>query len=129
MNDYVVIVYNGEQVSVPKEVADFLEQDRKREQAQDKQDERHLSKSEFETVLSGSDCVRRPVEDAVLWNLQLETLRKAVDELGDQDRDFIQLRYGRGLTMEEIGKFYGVSKMAVSKRLKKLHEKLKGSVI
>ena len=38
MNDNVVIVYNGEQVSVPKEVADFLEQDRKREQAQEKQD-------------------------------------------------------------------------------------------
>ena len=33
MNDYVVIIYNGEQVSVPKEVADFLEQDRKRGQA------------------------------------------------------------------------------------------------
>ena len=49
MNDSVVIVYNGEQVSVPKEVADFLEQDRKREQAQEKQDARHLSKSEFET--------------------------------------------------------------------------------
>ena len=32
MNDNVVIVYNGEQVSVPREVADFLEQDRKREQ-------------------------------------------------------------------------------------------------
>ena len=33
-------------------------------QAQDKQDARHLSKSEFEMVPSGSDCVRRPVEDA-----------------------------------------------------------------
>ena len=54
MNDNVVIVYNGEQVSVSKEVADFLEQDRKREQAQEKQDARHLSKSEFETVLSDS---------------------------------------------------------------------------
>ena len=55
-----------QQVSVPREVADFLEQDRKREQAQDKQDQRHLSKSAFETVLSGSECVRRPVEDTVL---------------------------------------------------------------
>ena len=27
MNDYVVIIYNGEQVSVPKEVADFLGKD------------------------------------------------------------------------------------------------------
>ena len=72
MNDSVVIVYNGEQVSVPKEVADFLEQDRKRQQAQDKQDARHLSKSEFETVPSGSDCVKRPVEDAALRTSSLK---------------------------------------------------------
>ena len=129
MNDSVVITYSGQQVSVPKEVADFLEQDRKREQAQDKQDQRHLSKSEFETVLSGSECVRRPVEDTVLRNLQLECLRKAVDGLGTQGRDLVELRYGQGLTVEEIGTIYGVSKAAVSKRLKKLHEKLKGSVI
>ena len=127
-NDSVVIAYSGQQVSVPKEVADFLEQDRKREQAQEKQNQRHLSKSAFETVLSGSDCVRRPVEDAVLWNLQLETLRKAVGSLGDQDQDLIQLRYGRCLTMEEIGRIYGVSRAAVSKRLKKLHEQLRDSV-
>ena len=128
MNDTVVITYSGQQVSVPKEVADFLEQDRKREQAQEKQDQRHLSRSEFETVLFCSDCVRRPVEDAVFRNLQLECLRKAVDDLGDSGRDLIQLRYGRDLTMEEIGTIYGVSKAAVSKRLKKLHEQLRGSV-
>ena len=129
MNDSVVIIYSVQQVSVPKEVADFLEQDRKREQAQEKRDQRHLSRSEFETVLFCSDCVRRPVEDAALRNLQLETLRKAVDDLGDSGRDLIQLRYGRGLTMEEIGTIYDVSKAAVSKRLKKLHEQLRGSVI
>ena len=128
MNDNVVIVYNGEQVSVPREVADFLEQDRKREQAQDKQDTRHLSKSEFETVLSGSDCVRRPVEDAALRNLQLENLRKAIAELDAQGQNLLSLRYSDVLTMEEIGQIYGISKMAVSKRLKKLHKKLGGSV-
>ena len=129
MRDSVVITYRGQQVSVPKEVADFLERDRKREQAREKQDERHLSKSAFETVLSGSDCVRRPVEDTVLRNLQLECLRKAVDGLGTQSRELIELRYGQGLTMEEIGTIYGVSKAAVSKRLKKLHEQLRGSVL
>ena len=128
MNDTVVIEYNGEQVSVPKEVADFLEQDRKREQAQEKQDQRHLSKSEFETVLFCSDSVRRPVEDAVLRNLRLENLRMAIGNLDDQGQDLISLRYGGELTMEEIGKVYGISKMAVSKRLKKLHEKLRSSV-
>ena len=105
MNDTVVVIYNGEPVSVPKEVADFLEQDRKRQQAQDKQDDRHLSKSEFETVLFCSECVRRPVEDEALRNLRLENLRKAVKDLGEQSRE---------LTMEEIGKVYGISKAAVS---------------
>ncbi|WP_449290948.1 sigma-70 family RNA polymerase sigma factor [Oscillibacter ruminantium] len=128
MNDNVVIVYNGEQVSVPKEVADFLEQDRKREQAQEKQDARHLSKSEFETVPSGSDCVKRPVEDAVLRNLQLENLREAIAELDVQGQNLLSLRYSGELTMEEIGQIYGICRMAVSKRLKKLHEKLGGSV-
>ena len=128
MNDNVVIVYNGEQVSVSKDVADFLEQDRKREQAQDKQDARHLSKSEFETVPFGSDCVRRPVEDAALRNLQLENLRKAIAELDVQGQNLLSLRYSDVLTMEEIGQIYGISKMAVSKRLKKLHKKLGSSV-
>ena len=129
MIDYVVIEYNGEQVSVPKEVADFLEQDRKREQAQKKQDSRHLSQSEFETVLSGSDCVRRPVEDAVLRNLRLKNLQRAIEELDDKDQEMISLRYSSELTMEEIGQIYDISKMAVSKRLKKLHEKLGHSVL
>ena len=128
MNDNVVIVYNGEQVSVPKEVADFLEQDRKREQAQDKQDTRHLSKSEFETVPSGSDCVERPVENAVLRNLRLENLRGAIAELDVQGQNLLSLRYSGELTMDELGQIYGISKMAVSKRLKKLHEKLGSSV-
>ena len=48
--DYVSIEYNGKQLSVPKEVADFLSQDRKRQQAQERQDRRHLSKSDFENL-------------------------------------------------------------------------------
>ena len=104
---------------MPKEVADFLEQDRKRERAQEKQDARHLSKSEFETVLSGLECVKRPVEDC---------LRGAIAELDVQGQNLLSLRYNGELTMEEIGQIYGISRMAVSKRLKKLHEKLGSSV-
>lgn len=127
MNDTVVF-YNGEQVSVPKEVAEFLEQDRKRAQAQARQDKRHLSRSEFETVLSSHVSAGRPLEQSVLWNLRLENLRKAVAELSAQEQELISLRYDGELSMEEIGKIFGISKMAVSKRLKKLHEKLRSSV-
>ena len=127
MNDTVVF-YNGEQVSVPKEVAEFLEQDRKRAQAQARQDKRHLSRSEFETVLSSHVSAGRPLERYVLRNLQLENLRNAVAELSAQEQELISLRYDGELSMEEIGKVFGISKMAVSKRLKKLHEKLRSSV-
>ena len=127
MNDTVVF-YNGEQVSVPKEVAEFLEQDRKRAQAQARQDKRHLSRSEFETVLSSHVSAGRPLEQSVLWNLRLENLRKAVAELSAQEQELISLRYDGELSMEEIGKVFGISQMAVSKRLKKLHAKLRSSV-
>lgn len=127
MNDTVVF-YNGEQVSVPKEVAEFLEKDRKRVQAQVRQDKRHLSRSEFETVLSSHVSAGRPLEQSVLWNLRLENLRKAVAELSAQEQELISLRYDGELSMEEIGKVFGISKMAVSKRMKKLHEKLRSSV-
>lgn len=128
MNDTVVFYY-GEQVSVPKEVAEFLEQDRKRAQAEARQDKRHLSRSEFETVLSSHVSAGRPVERSVLQALRLENLRNAVAELSDQEQQMLSLRYDGELTMEEIGKVFGVSKMAVSKRLKKLHERLRSSVI
>ena len=75
MND-IVVIYNGEPVLVSREVADYLEEERKRDQAETRQDRRHLSKSEFETV---SDCavpIRRPVEDACIKNLRLEKLRR-----------------------------------------------------
>ena len=127
MNDTVVF-YSGEQVSVPKEVAEFLEEDRRRAQAQARQDKRHLSRSEFETVLSSHVSAGRPLEQSVLWNLRLENLRKAVAELSAQEQELISLRYDGELSMEEIGKVFGISKMAVSKRLKKLHEKLRSSV-
>lgn len=125
--DYVSIEYNGKQLSVPKEVADFLSQDHKRQQAQERQDRRHLSKSDFETVLSWHTTCDS-TEDLVLRNLRLENLRKAVSALSDEERKLISLRYDRELTMEAMGKILGVSKMTVSKRLKKLHNQLKGSV-
>lgn len=77
VND-TVVTYPGQQISVPKEVADFLERDRRHMQVQYKRDQRHLSKRNFETVLSSYGDVERVTEDAALKNLQLETLRKTV---------------------------------------------------
>lgn len=127
MND-TVVTYQGQQVSVPKEVADFLEQDRRHMRAQYKRDQRHLSKRNFETVLSSYGDASRVTEEIALENLQLETLRKAVAELSERERKLISLRYGRKLSMEEIGNRQGVSRMAISKRLRMLYRKLNHAV-
>lgn len=123
------ISYAGQQVSVSNEVADFLESDRKRSAAQRKQEQRHRSKSDFERVLSCYYQDSRPVEDNALKNLSLEKLRTAVCGLTAREQELIVLRFVRELTMEQIGELLGVSKMAISKQLKKLLEKLRGSVV
>ena len=88
----------------------------------------HLSKSEFEMVFSWNAPIRRPVEDDAIRNLRLEKLRAAVEQLDDQEQKLINLRYKCYLTEAEVGEVFEISKMAVSKRLKKLHNKLRSSV-
>lgn len=127
MND-TVVTYQGQQVSVPKEVADFLEWDRRRMRAQYKRDQRHLSRRNFETVLSSYGDAERVAEDAALKNLQLETLRETVAGLDEREQNLIFLRYGEELSMEEIGRRLGVSRMAISKRLRTLNRKLNRAV-
>lgn len=127
MND-AVVTYQGQQVSVPKEVADFLERDRRRMRAQYKRDQRHLSKRNFETVLSSYGDAERVTEDIALKNLQLETLREAMAGLDKREQKLIFLRYGEELSMEEIGRRLGVSRMASSRRPKTLHRKLNRAV-
>ena len=126
--DDTVVCYQGKPVSVPKEVADFLAQDRRRAQAQSRRDRRHLSRSRFERASPRRVPAGRVTEDHALKSLQLENLRNAVTALDDQERKLVYLRYNGELYMEEIGRTLGVSKMAVSKRLKKLHQKLRASV-
>lgn len=127
MND-TVVTYQGQQVSVPKEVADFLVRDLRRMRTQYKQDQRHLSRMDFETVLSSYGDAERVTEDIALKNLQLETLRKAVAGLDEREQKLISLRYGEESSMEEIGRNLGVSRMAISKRLRTLHRKLNRAV-
>ena len=105
-----------------------MEQDRKRSQAQDKQNSRHLDDREYEALLNYHIGKYRETEDTVLQNIRLEALRDALSKLEGNEQRLLDLRYNGELTMEEIGKLTGVSKMAVSKQLKKLHEKLRDSV-
>ncbi|HEU4330171.1 MAG TPA: sigma-70 family RNA polymerase sigma factor [Lapillicoccus sp.] len=57
------------------------------------------------------------------------TLRRAIAELPDRDRELLQLRYSMNLTQAGIGQRLGVSQMHVSRLLRRVHEKLQLSLL
>ncbi len=121
------IKYGNSIIYVNDEVAQFLEKDRKLIQAQCRSDSRHLSKSSFEQVETTAKrrIIADPIFNIVSRNLTLEKLHKAIDTLSADEKDLICLYYYKHLTMEQIGTLFGVSKMAISKRHKKLISKLR----
>ena len=124
------IFYGNSKISVSYEVAEFLESDRKRQEADKLSDRRHFSNSDSEDVMetvprtSQSD----PTLDAVIRNLTLQKLQDVIAKLSDSERDLIMMYFFQEYTMEQIGQKFGISKMAVSKQLKKLLNRMRESM-
>lgn len=125
------IVYGGCNILVSDEVAEFLESDKKRQEAEKRSDRRHISKSESETVSANAknSSFSDPTLDIVSKNLMLEKLRNIMCTLSQEDNELIYYYYYREKSMEEIGEVFNVSKMAISKRLKKLLNRMRKSMI
>lgn len=125
-----IILYGNSKISVSYEVAEFLESDRKRQKAQKRSDRRHISKSDSETVLANVPSTSQPdpTLDAVIRNLTLQKLQDVIAKLSDSERDLIMMYFFQEYTMEQIGQKFGISKMAVSKRLKKLLNRMRESM-
>lgn len=115
-------------VDVSKEVYEFLEQDRRRQQAQDRSDRRHLSKGTFEQDCIGSQRVSIYTDETyleVVHKMELEKLRSALQMLSSDEQALIELYYYEDWSMERIGQYFGISRMAVSKRHNRVIKKLK----
>ena len=124
----VKITYWKRDISVPKEVAEFLEADRRKIEAQGRSDRRHLSKRELEPMLDRYITSYYNIEETTLRNLTLKNLRSAIATLDIDEKKLIKYKYYEELTHQEIGEIFKVSKMAITKRLKKLYEKLRDSM-
>lgn len=122
-----IVIYGGNNISVSKEVAEFLETDRKRQAAEERSDRRHTSKSESEPVPATTQGVTfsDPTWTSALRNLTLEKLHKVIDTLTPEERTLIHMYFYEKQTMEQIANSFGISKMAVSKRLKKLLRRMR----
>lgn len=116
------------EVDISKEVAECLEQDRKRQQAQDRSDRRNLSKGTFEQPCIGSQRVPNDTDETyfqVIHKMDLEKLRNILQTLSSDEQVLIELYYFQDWSMAKIGQYFGISKMAVSKRHKRVIKKLR----
>lgn len=116
------------EVDVSKEVYEYLEQDRRRQQAQERSDRRHLSKGTFEQDRIVSQRVPIFTDETyleVVHKMKLEKLQSALQMLSSDEQVLIELYYYEDWSMEQIGQYFGISKMAVSKRHNRVIKKLK----
>ena len=65
------------------------------------------------------------VEMQVERKLMLENLKTCILLLSNEDQKIIYLRFYMDLTEEKIGKIYGITQQAVSKRISRIIEKIK----
>ena len=61
----------------------------------------------------------------VLNNIFLDKLREVLPLLDAEDQKLLWLRHGQELSEQKLGEIYGVSQQAISKRLRKLYDKIK----
>lgn len=66
------------------------------------------------------------LENEVFQNLRLQNLRKVIATLTEDEQRLIWLYFYEDNTMEQIGLEFGISKIAISKWLKKLYAKMRG---
>lgn len=122
------INYYGQKISVSDEVAEFLEQDRLRETAQHRSDQRHINYVGVDIASVPdlfTDEPSDPTFEQAFRNLRKQNLRDVYPFLSDDDRKLLCLYYYHEYSMEEIGATIGVTKMAISKRLRKILDHLR----
>lgn len=68
---------------------------------------------------------RADVEQIIIHSEEKERLHRAIQKLDRKDSIIVKKYYFEDKTMVEIGKELGISAMAVSKRLKKIPDKIK----
>ena len=124
------ILYNGSKVVVSKEVAEFLDGERRREQAEERSDRRHKDFTDLETAITSmhKNVCGDPVLNEVIRKDTLERLRKVISDLDDESRCLIELHYYEERSLTATAEFFGISKQALSKRHAQLLKKMRKSM-
>ena len=128
-SEEVWITYCGERLAVIKEVAEFLAKNRKECKNANRVYREHnvpLIYTDPDEALDTEHCTgRNYLLNVVIRNERAETVRNALAQLPDDLQRLYHLRYEEDLTQQMIADMEGISKMAICKRQKKLHEQVR----
>ena len=124
------ILYNGSKVVVSKEVADFLDEERRRKQAEEKSDSRHRDFTDLQTAEASilKNVFTDPVSNEVIRKDTLERLGKVISDLDEESRRLIELHYFEERSLTATAEFFGITKQALSKRHADLLKKMRKSM-
>ncbi len=102
----------------------LMDMDRREYNNQQSETRRHVSLDELnldDTLLPSKDNV----EDDILRKEEMAELVKALELLTPEQLCLVKKIYFEGLTMASVAIEEGVSKVAITNRMKKIHEKMK----
>jgi len=121
------ITYNGQEIKVDRQIADYLEYERRREQNQARSDRRHLSDKDIDRNDLDDFIADKPTDfvEEIAKASESETLRRALDSLTDTQRRRVQMYFFDGFSHARIAEFEGVSKAAIGYSINSALEKLK----
>jgi RNA polymerase sigma factor (sigma-70 family) len=130
MDNKVKVIYMNIEITVTNEVADFLEKDKKKMKAQRKKDKRYLSDKQALDDYIELYMFEKPMDilDRIISKLEREKLICIINSLPEDEKRLLIERYFLEKRLWEIAESYGVSKMAISKRLKKIEKYLKSKL-
>ena len=126
-HDVVTILYYGEEVKVNRAIADFLEADRKREQAQERSDRRYLSDKNIDRADFDQFLLDKPADfvDCIADADEAAYLRKMLENLTDMQYRRVQMHFYDGLTYEQIAEVEGVDESAIRNSIGQAIRKLR----
>ena len=125
---YTDAIVETEYTYVTKEVYEALtETFRKEAHAQEMRDLRHITKegyTEGETEELAFDS-GESLEDMVIWQMELETLQKAMQSLTEVQRERLHLYFFEGLTYRQIAERKGIGEKNVRESITGAIKKIK----
>jgi DNA-directed RNA polymerase specialized sigma24 family protein len=120
--DEIKVIYNGGEVRVSREVADFLSCDERRREAERKRDARHLTDKPLEVMDKQGRFAAVAFEEEAVRKI---TCSDMLSTLTTVQKKRVTMYFECGLTCEKIAGIEGVSKNVVAKSIRQAKEKIK----